>query len=176
MEEVALARGGPLQERMLKALALVLATAVLSGCSFLKALDYDGDPKKSFEFRFGWDHGIETSKAKPGEVDKDGLYQPETSGVDAVLSFPGISTGLAWEARPNSRISPTVGMELFRVKTPIPYARWWIFEVGGGAQMAEVYAGKLLVPVVDVTVGPWVGWDFNERKAAFGGQITIFKF
>lgn len=160
----------------MRVILAIVGAALLGGCSIMRALDYDGDPKKSFDFRFGWDHGIETSKAKPGEVDKNGEYQPETSGVDAVLSFPGISTGLAWEARPASRVTPTVGMELFRVKTPIPYARWWIFEVGGGAQLAEVYAGKLLVPVVDVTVGPWVGWDFNERKASWGLAATIFKF
>ena len=151
--------------------------ACLSGCAFMKALDYDGNPKKSFEFRFGWDHGIESSKAEPGKVDGAGVYQPEDGGgAEAILSFPGISTGLAWEARPKSRVTPTVGMEMFRVKTPIPFARWWVFEAGGGAQLAEVYAGKLFVPVVDVTAGPWVGWDFNERKWAFGGQITIFKF
>lgn len=160
----------------MRAILAVMGAALLGGCSIMRALDYDGNPKKSFEIRAGWDHGIETSKAKPGEVDKDGVYQPETEGVDAILSFPGISTGLAWEARPDSRVTPTVGMEIFRVKTPIPYARWWVFQVGGGAQLAEVYAGKLLVPVVDVTVGPWVGWDFNERKWAVGAQITIFKF
>ena len=37
----------------------------------MKSLDYDGDPSKSFEFRFGWDHGIEKSKAKPGGVDEN---------------------------------------------------------------------------------------------------------
>jgi hypothetical protein len=160
----------------MRVLVAVIGAALLGGCSFMRALDYDGNPKKSFEFRFGWDHGIEVSKAKPGEVDKEGVYQPETSGVDAVLSFPGISTGIAWEARPDSRITATVGIELFRVKTPIPYARWWVFEAGGGAQLVEIYAGKLLVPIVDVTAGPWVGWDFDERKYAWGLQATIFKF
>lgn len=155
---------------------LALGALLLSGCSVFSALDYDGNPKKSFEFRFGWDRGIETSKAKPGQVDEDGVYQPETSGVDAVLRFPGISAGLAGEIRPDPRMTPTVNVEIFRVKTPVPYLRWWVVEAGGGAQLAEIHVGKLVVPVVDVTFGPWAGWDFDRHGWAWGLQGTIFKF
>lgn len=149
---------------------------MLGGCSFLKALDYDGNEKLAFEFRFGWEHGIEASKAKPGGVDENGVYQPEASGVDAVLSFPGVSTGILWEASPDPRMTPVVALEAFRFKTPVPFLRWWTVQVGGGAQIAEVYVGKLVVPVVDITVGPWFGWDFEERKKAWGLGATIFKF
>lgn len=176
MEEVALARGSALQERMLKAFLFVLAGAALSGCSVLSAFDYDGNPKKAFEIRAGWDHGIETSKAKPGGVDENGVYQPETKGVDAILSFPSVGVGIAGEIAPDPRMTPVVTLEAFRFKTPIPYARWWVVQVGGGAQIAEVYLGKLIVPVVDITAGPWYGWDFEERRGAWGLQATIFRF
>lgn len=160
----------------MKVLVAVMLGTLLSGCTFMKALDYDGNPKEPFEFRFGWDHGVVPSTAAPGKVDDKGIYQPETEGAQAALSFPGVSTGLLLEVEPKARVTPTVGLELFRYKTPVPFARWWVAQVGGGAQVAEIYVGKLLVPVVDVTAGPWYGWDFDKHKGAFGAQFTIFKF
>jgi len=142
----------------------------------MRALDFDGNPKEPFEIKAGWDHGTQDSKAKPGQVDANGVYQPEDDGANAIMSFPGISTGLALEVYPEAKVTPTIGLEAFRVKTPIPYFRWWVFQVEGGAQMVDVYAGKLLVPVVDVTVGPWFGWDFDKHATAWGAAFTIFKF
>jgi hypothetical protein len=160
----------------MKAVMAALLGCLMGGCSLMKALDFDGDPEKSFEFRFGWDRGIETSKAKPGKTDDHGVYQPETAGADAILRFPGVSAGFAVEIQPDARITPTIGVEAFRFKTPVPYMRWWIVQVGAGAQLADVYVGKLLVPIVDLTVGPWVGWDFETDDVAWGLQGTIFKF
>jgi hypothetical protein len=158
------------------AVVAVLVTATLQGCAFVKALDWDDDPKSAFDFRFGWDHGVVQSKAKEGEVDKDGVYQPEGGASTSILAFPGVSTGLVEEIKPKARMTPVVALEAFRFKTPVPYFRWWVVQVGGGAQLAEVYLGKLLVPVVDITLGGWYGWDFDRRRGAYGIGGTIFKF
>lgn len=152
-------------------LALFLLPA---GCSWL---DYQGDPDKAFEFRFGWERVSSVkSSAKPGQVDPNGVYEPETSGAEALLYFPTVSAGLNVEVRPEGRVTPTVGLEAFRFKVPVPYFRWWTLQVQGGANLADVYLGKLVVPVVDVTVGPWIGWDFDVDDVAWGLGGTIFKF
>lgn len=153
---------------------LVAAMFALPGCSVLRALDFGGDDKKPFEFHFGWDHGIETSKAKPGQVDANGVYQPETPEVNAILGFPNIHAGLACEIRPDPRITPVVAVEVCRVK--FPYVRWWELQVGAGAQLVEASFTKRLISVFEVTAGPWVGWDFEEHAWAFGGIATLIKF
>jgi hypothetical protein len=146
----------------------------LPGCSVLRALDFGGDDKKPFEFYFGWERGIETSKAKPGQVDANGVYQPETPEVNAILGFPNIHAGLAAEIRPDPRITPVVAVEVCRMK--FPYVRWWEIQVGAGAQLVEASFTKRLISVFEVTVGPWIGWDFEEHGWAFGGVATLIKF
>lgn len=168
---------------MLK-LALVAVLGLLgSGCSLLAALDFGRDGKKAFEFAFGWEHGIHDSKAKPGEVDKDGVYKPETPEAEAILGFPNLHAGVAGEIRPKGRMTPTVAVEIFRVKAP--YVRWWELQVGAGANLIEVSFTKRLVSVFEVTLGPWAGWDFEEShrrgpnfmdKVAWGITGTLIKF
>lgn len=154
--------------------ACALAFLLCQGCSVLKALDFGGDDQKAFEFRWGWEKGIETSKAKPGKVDEHGVYQPETPEVEAILGFPNVHAGLAWEIQPEPRMTPTVAIELCRAK--FPYVRWFELQVGAGAQLAEVSLTKRLVSVFEITAGPWIGWDFEERRPAWGACFTIIKF
>jgi hypothetical protein len=163
-------------------LVLVLAASG-SGCSLMSALDFGGDDKVAWEFHWGWEHGIHDSTAKPGQVDKDGVYKPETPEVDAILGFPNIHAGIAGEIRPKPRMTPTVQVEVLRFK--VPALRWWEIQVGAGAQMANIYLGKRLVSVFEITAGPWVGWDFDEShrhgpnfldKLAYGLMFTLIKF
>lgn len=154
-----------------------------SGCSLMAALDFGGDDKVAWEFHPGWEHGVHESKAKPGHVDENGVYQPETPEVEAILGFPNIHAGVAGEIYPKGQITPTVQLEAFRVKVPV--LRWWEVQVGAGANMVDLYLGKRLVSVFEITAGPWVGWDFAEShkrgpnaldKLAWGLQFTVIKF
>lgn len=167
------ALAGGFWRRALALVALALSPAS-GGCAFFRALDFGGDPGKPFEFRWGWERGIERGSGKPGEVDPHGVYTPEDPAAEAVFSFPAIHAGFALEVQPKSRITPTVGMELFRFK--VPWARWWIVQGQAGSQLAEIYLGKRLVSIVDVTVGPWVGWDFEEDALSWGAACTMVKF
>lgn len=150
------------------------AAVLLSGCSILRALDFGGDSKKPFEFRFGWQHGIEQSKAKPGQVDKDGVYQPETPEVDAILGFPDIHAGIMGEVQPKGRFTPTVQVELCEFKVPV--LRWFSVQLGAGYQLAEAYIGKRLISVFEVTGGFWIGRDFEEDDWAWGFGGTLIRF
>ena len=161
--------------RMLARIAFV--TAILfagTGCSVLRALDFGGSDHKTFEFRWGWEKGIETSKANPGEVDDEGVYQPEAPEVNAILGFPDVHAGLMAELQPDPRMTPTVAGELFEFK--VPYARWFSIQVGAGNQLAYGYIGKRLVAVFEITVGPWLGWDLEEHAPAWGFGGTLIRF
>lgn len=167
-------------KKLLFVLALSLAT---SGCSLMKALDFGGDDKVAWEFHWGWEHGIHDSTAKPGGVDENGVYQPETPEVAAILGFPNIHAGIAAEIRPESRMTPTVQVEAFRWKAP--GVRWMVVQIGAGNQIVDLYLGKRLVSVFEVSAGPWVGWDFDEShrrgpnfasKLAYGVMLTLIKF
>ena len=159
---------------MMRIAALVLGAFLISGCAVTRALDFGGSDDKPWDFRWGWEHGIEQSKAKPGEVDEDGVYQPETPEVDAILGFPDVHAGLMVVVQPKSRITPTVQIEALEFK--VPYARWFSVQAGAGAQLAEVYMGKRLVSVFEITAGGWVGWDFDEDDVAWGVGGTLIKF
>jgi hypothetical protein len=168
---------------MLNTFLMSVLALPLMGCGLMKALDFGGTDEKAFEFHFGWEHGIHDGSAPPGKVDKDGVYTPETKEVDSILGFPNIHAGLAYEIQPKGRITPTVQVEAFRFK--VPELRWWEIQVGAGAQIVELYLGKRLVSVYEVTVGPWVGWDFDEShkqgpgffsKLAWGVGFTLIKF
>lgn len=157
-------------------LALLLAPALLSGCSVLSALDFGGDDKKAWEFRFGWDHGVAQAAAgtKPGAVDENGVYKPETPEAESILGFPNIHAGVAGEIYPKGRITPVVQVTACDVK--VPYLRWFSVQVGAGANLAEVYIGKRLVSVYEITAGPWFGRDFDTDRWAYGVAFTLIKF
>lgn len=154
--------------------AAALALALCQGCSVLRALDFGGDDKKAFEFRWGWEKGIETSSAKPGKVDEHGVYKPEDPAVEAILGFPDIHAGLMGVVQPKGRFTPTVQVEVLEFK--LPWLRWFGVQVGAGDQIVDVYLGKRLVSVFEVTFGPWFGWDFEEGAKAWGVGGTLIKF
>lgn len=156
---------------MLKTLPAIVLGILMSGCA---ALDFGGDDKKPFEFFWGWQHGVHDSAAKPGEVDEHGVYKPETPEAEALLGFPNIHAGIAYEIRPQSRVTPTVSVEAFRVK--VPYARWWELQIGAGAQLVEASFTKRLLSVYEVTAGPWIGWNFERHAVAWGVCFTLIKF
>jgi len=158
--------------KFLKILAVVSVMVVMNGC-FFKYLDFGGVDEKPFEFRWGWER-FEKGTGKPGTVDENGVFNPETPQADALLNFPDVHAGLLLEIRPESRLTPTVAIEVFEVK--VPFLRWWSFQVGGGQQLVYFYAGKRLLSVVEVTIGPWYGWDFEERDWAWGVGGTLIKF
>lgn len=161
---------------MLKALLAIVLGLAASGCSFLSALDFGGDDKVAWEFHWGWEHQI--AQAKPGTpnggVDEHGVYKPETTEVDAILGFPNIHAGVFGELSPQAKMTPVVNMTLFTFK--VPYARWFSVQAGAGNQLVEVYLGKRLVSVFEITFGPWFGWDFDRHEKAYGLGGTLIKF
>jgi len=153
---------------------LIALLPLLCGCQVLRVLDFGGSDDKPFEFRFGWEKGVDVSTAKPGHTDECGVYKPEVPEVEAALSFPDVSAGLMIEMQPHARITPVVNVDLFDVK--VPYARWFSAQAGMGYQLSELYFGKRIISILELTVGGWGGYDFEEHKWAWGLGGTIIKF
>ena len=151
----------------------ILLLPLLCGCSVLRALDFGGDDKKAFEFRFGWEKGVDVSTAPPGKTDECGVYNPGPE-VTAALTFPDVSAGMMVEMQPHARITPVVNVDMFDVK--VPYLRWFSAQAGMGYQLGEFYFGKRIISVLELTVGGWGGYDFEEHKWAWGLGGTIIKF
>lgn len=159
---------------MLRHVLLLALIPFLPACAVMKILDFGGDDSKAFEFRFGWEHGIEQSTAPPGQTDECGVYHPETPEVDALLSFPDIHAGLNVLISSKPRITPTVGLELMEFK--VPYLRWFNVQIQGGTDLVDIYVGKKLLSVYEVTVGPWYGYDFAENTRVYGIGGTLIRF
>lgn len=166
-----MAGGRPLQGGLLKTLLAIVLGVSLAGCA---ALDFGGDPQSSWEAHFGWEHGIHDSAAKPGQVDDKGIYKPETPEAESILGFPNIHAGIAVQVEPQTRVTPTVAVEIIRVK--VPYLRWWELQIGAGNQLVEASFTKRLVSVFEITAGPWIGFNFDRHAVAWGVCFTLIKF
>lgn len=156
--------------------SLVLLLPFFVGCKLISTLDFGGVEKEPFEIRAGWDHGIHEAKegTKPGATDDNGVYKSETPAAEALLAFPNVHAGLLVEGQPKMRLTPVVQLEAFSVKAP--YVGWWELQVGAGANVAEVYFGKRLLSVWEITVGPCFLRDIDRHQWGWGGVGTMIKF
>jgi hypothetical protein len=144
----------------------------LPGCSYL---DFGGNDEKQFEVRFFWQNGPSIGPEDPDNpgFDKDGNKRPSPE-VLATYTFPDIHAGMNGQIGPKGRITPTMGIELVEVK--VPYLRWFNLQVQGGYQLVDLYLGKRFTSIFEVTVGPWIGWDFEADATAWGVGGTLIKF
>lgn len=156
-------------------LALILALPI-SGCTFLSALDFGGVEKEPFEFRLGTDHGIHQAApaTPPGQTDDKGVYKPETPEADALLSFPNVHAGMMVEVTPKMHLTPVLQIETCSAKAP--WIGWWELQMGAGTNVSEVYLGKKLLSIWEITVGPCLLRDLTEHRWGWGGIETIIKF
>lgn len=159
---------------MLRKVLLLAVIPFLPACTVMKFLDFGGDDTKAWEFRMGYDKGIEQSTAPPGQTDEQGVYQPETPEAQALLGFPDIHAGLNVLIASKPRITPTVGLELAEFK--VPYLRWFNIQVQGGTDLVDIYIGKRLLAIYEVTAGAWYGHDFTNNRQTVGVGFTLIKF
>lgn len=152
-----------------------LAPILLLSIASCKYLDLGWDDKSNWELKAFWDKGPSIGEEDPANkgYDKDGNKIPSPE-VLATYSFPDIHAGLAVEVTPKVKITPTMGVNLVDFK--VPYLRWFEIQAQGGANMVDVYLGKRLTSIFEITVGPWFGYDFVSHGRAAGVGVTIIKF
>jgi hypothetical protein len=158
--------------KLLAILALSLSSA---GCSGM-VLDFGGDDKKPFEFNWGWERGVTEAgpenPATPG-FDKDG-NKIVPAEVANTYTFPAVHAGVDAEAYHHAGVTPSIGMTAFEFK--VPYARWFSVQPHVGADLVDIYVGKRLTSIYEITIGPWFGRNFKDNEWCGGIGLTIIKF
>jgi len=157
-----------------------LLLLLMSGCG---VIDFGGKDDKPYEWRWGWDRGIQSigkeDPKNPG-YDMDGNLIPSAE-VKATYQFPDVDAGMAYViSDDNSRITPTLGVEMAEFK--VPYLRWFKVDVGAGSNYPYVYVGKRITSIYEISVGACYGYDLEEKDNGdregwgWAGAGTIIKF
>lgn len=160
---------------VLPAILTPILALLASGCSGI-ALDFGGDDKNSFEFNFGWERGVTPAgpenPATPG-FDKDG-NKIVPKEVSSTYTFPAVHAGMDAEVTPRGHLTPSIGITAFEFK--VPYARWFSVQPHVGADLVDIYLGKRLTSIYEITIGPWFGRNYKDREWCGGLGLTIIKF
>ena len=154
---------------------LKLSPLMLLAVSSCRYLDFGGDDEKSFEFRPFWDQGPSIGEENPETpgFDKEGNKIPPPE-VLATYTFPDLFAGVRAVIGPEPRVTPTVGIEIFEVK--FPAVRWFSAQLSAGDQLVDFSFHKRLTSIYEITVGPFVAWDFEHHDFAYGLGASIIKF
>lgn len=144
----------------------------LASCKFL---DFGGDDKKAFEFRFFWDRAPAIGAEDPENpgFDKDGNKIPSPE-VYATYYFPDVTAGLHVTIGTDPRLTPTVGIEFFEAK--LWKLRWFSGQIFAGDQLVGFGFYKRLTSIYEITVGPFVGYDLDEHDWTWGCGGTLLRF
>lgn len=99
---------------------------------------------------------------------KEGKLKP-----DPIMKLPEIST--LFGVGKGGKIAPAIGIEIFHDRTK-PRRHKWKFEIQIAEEELSVGVSRIIVPVVNFTIGPYYGYDFGEDDKTFGVRLGIFKF
>lgn len=93
---------------------------------------------------------------------------------DKISEFPEISTIAGYDFRSEDVIAG-IGIEMFH-KRNRPRNSPWKIEMQLSPNQVGVYFGRIIVPVVNFTVGPFVGYDTKNDRETYGLRMSFFKF
>lgn len=110
-----------------------------------------------------------------GHFDKEGNWVPDKPEIAMTYKLPDISSGAIYDI-PARKVSPAIQIELFEIDTHVPYLRTLKLDAGVAYQRGYLYVGKLLTNIFEVSIGAWCGWNFEDRKLAYGVGLTIIRF
>ena len=92
---------------------------------------------------------------------------------DEISKLPEIST--MFLIGKNDTFKPAIGIELFH-KRHRPRTSKLKWEIHLADQEVGFGFGRIIVPIVNLTVGPYVSWNFKEKSKQVGIRFGIFKF
>lgn len=102
--------------------------------------------------------------------------QPSAEGklpADSITKLPEIST--LFGVSRHWKIKPAIGIELFH-RRDRPRLHRWKFELQIAEEELAFGISRIIVPVVNFTVGPYIGRDFKYNETVYGVRFGIFKF
>ena len=92
---------------------------------------------------------------------------------DDIDRLPEISTLFGYGK--GGKIKPAIGVEIFHDRSR-PRRHKWKFEIQVAENELSLGIGRIIVPVVNFTVGPYFGFDFEDEDTTYGVRFGIFKF
>ena len=87
--------------------------------------------------------------------------------------MPEISTLFGYGK--GGEIKPAIGIEIFHDRSK-PRRHKWKFELQVAEDELALGVGRIVVPVVNFTIGPYVGFNFEYDDWTLGIRGGIFKF
>lgn len=92
---------------------------------------------------------------------------------DPITRLPEIST--LFGMGKHRKIKPAIGIELFHNRD-LPRKHKWKFELQIAEEELAFGVSRIIVPVVNFTIGPYIGKDFQYNETVYGVRFGIFKF
>ena len=160
-----------MQRKLPKSLLLFLILSLLSGCAEFR-------PGFIRDDSWGTDEITDEDFDGPlnGHFDDEGNWIPDDATIAWTYQIPDISAGFAFDIK-SLDATPSIQVEL--LEFDIPGLRWfrtWKLDAGVAYQRAYGYLGPRLTSIFEISVGGWVGWNWEDNELAYGVGFTIIKF
>jgi hypothetical protein len=155
----------------LRSLLLLLILSLLSGCAEFR-------PGFIRDDSWGVDEITDEDFDGPrnGHFDEDGNWIPNDTTIAWTYQIPDISAGFAFDIK-SLDATPSIQVELFEFDIPgLSWFRTWKLDAGVAYQRAYGYLGPRLTSIFEISVGGWVGWNWEDNELAYGVGFTIIKF
>jgi len=111
-----------------------------------------------------------------GHFDEEGNWIPDDKTIAWTYKIPDISSGFLFDAA-TLDVTPSIQVELLEFDIPfIPYLDTWKFDVGVAYQRVYGYFGPLITSIFEISVGAFVGWNWEDEELSYGVGFTIIKF
>jgi hypothetical protein len=101
-------------------------------------------------------------------TDSDGKMKP-----DRITRLPEISTLFGYGRGGDVKVA--IGIELFHNRSKPRTSRWKL-ELQVANDELAIGFGHIIVPVVNFTIGPYMGYDFEINQKTYGLRFGVFKF
>jgi len=111
-----------------------------------------------------------------GHFDDEGNWIPDDITIEWTYTIPDISAGFIFDI---ASLDATPSLQIELLEFDIPGLRWfktWKVDAGIGYQRAYGYLGPRLTSIFEISVGGWVGWNWEDNELAYGVGFTIIKF
>ena len=158
--------------KLQKILLFLILSLLLSGCAEFR-------PGFIRDDSWGVDDEItdeDFDGPRNGHFDEEGNWIPDDATIEWTYAIPDISAGFIFDVN-SLDATPSLQIEIVEFDIPgLKYLRTWKFDAGVGYQRAYGYLGPLLTSIFEISVGGWVGWNWEDNELAYGIGFTIIKF
>ncbi len=111
-----------------------------------------------------------------GHFDDEGNWIPDEPTIAWTYKIPDLSSGALFDAA-TLDVTPSLQIELLEFDIPfLPYLRTWKLDFGVGYQRTYGYFGPLITSIFEISVGGFIGWNWEEEDLSYGIGFTIIKF